>query len=288
MSGALSAGQPWPAPAKLNLFLHVTGRRADGYHELQTVFQFLDWGDSLWFTLRDDAQITRPDGPAGVAVDEDLSVRAARALQAATGCRRGAEIRIDKRIPLGGGLGGGSSDAATTLVALNRLWQLDLDDDALAAIGLRLGADVPVFVRGQAAWAEGIGDRLRPLALDEPWYLVLTPACAINTGAMFRHPALDRAQAPIDPAAFRAGRGGNAFTALVRAEYPAVAAALDALSQLATARLSGTGSSVFAAFASRAEAQAARDALGIDCKHFIARGCNQSPLRLVSALPLRG
>jgi len=174
----------WPAPAKLNLFLHVLGRRPDGYHRLQTLFQFLDHGDSLRIEPRGDGLIRRIEGPAEIAPEQDLSLRAARALQAATGCGRGADIAVFKRTPTGAGLGGGSSDAATVLVALNALWGCGLDADTLAAIGLKLGADVPVFVRGQAAWAEGVGEQLTPVSLPEPWYAVLVPPVQVATAAV--------------------------------------------------------------------------------------------------------
>lgn len=269
----------WPAPAKLNLFLHITGRRADGYHELQTVFQFLDFGDALAFAIRDDGAVRRVGaGPAGVAADDDLTVRAARALQARTGSRFGCDIAIDKRIPLGGGLGGGSSDAATTLVALNRLWRLGLPPAELARLGLALGADVPVFVHGQAAWAEGIGERLTPVTPPEPWYLVVTPACAVNTREMYAAPELPRATPRVGWDDFVAGRTRNDFEGVVRARYPAVAAALDWAGRHGRARLSGSGASVFVDFRARADAERARATLPAGWRAFLAQGRNRSPL----------
>lgn len=275
-------GAGWPAPAKLNLFLHILGRRADGYHELQTVFQFLDFGDRLHFALRADGELRRGNDVAGVDAATDLTLRAAEALRRHTGCRQGCEIRIDKRIPLGGGLGGGSSDAATTLVALNRLWELQLADAALAQIGLALGADVPVFVHGFSAWAEGIGEVLQPVSPPEPWYLVVTPDCAVDTRQAYAAPDLPRATAPITWADFMAGRAHNDFEPVVRRQYPPVAAALDWLGAYGPARLSGSGASVFAAFDGRAPAEQALAAVPPPWRGFVARGLNRSPLRAMA------
>lgn len=269
----------WPAPAKLNLFLHITGRRADGYHELQTVFQFLDFGDTLSFEVRGDGAIHRANAVAGVDAEQDLAVRAARALQRETGCRLGCEIRVDKRIPLGGGLGGGSSDAATTLVALNRLWQTQLPPDRLAQIGLALGADIPVFVHGRAAWAEGIGERLAPVSPAEPWYLVVTPACAVNTREMYADPLLPRATPRVAWDDFAAGRTRNDFEPVVRRRYAPVAAALDWARRFGRARLSGSGASVFVDFPAQGEAARAHAALPAGWRGFVAKGINESPLR---------
>ncbi len=275
----------WPAPAKLNLFLHITGRRADGYHALQTLFQFIDYGDRLRFRPEPTGRVRRLGELAGVAEDDDLCVRAARLLQAETGCRQGVAIALEKRLPLGGGLGGGSSDAATTLVALNRLWRLGLTVDALAELGLRLGADVPVFVRGQAAWAEGVGEVLRPVQLAEPWYLVLVPDTAVATAALFSHPELTRDQPPVKMRDYLAGACGNVFEPLVCATYPEVDAALRWLRAqpgVAEAHMTGTGACLFAAFddegAARQVAAAAQDRW----QTIVARGCNRSPLRVVS------
>ncbi|MBI2383556.1 MAG: 4-(cytidine 5'-diphospho)-2-C-methyl-D-erythritol kinase [Gammaproteobacteria bacterium] len=280
--GPLTGDFPWPAPAKLNLFLHILGRRADGYHDLQSVFQMLDYGDDLYFEPRDDGAVRRVGGPAGIPQDEDLVVRAARALQAATGCRQGCDIRVHKRIPLGGGLGGGSSDAATTLVALNLIWRTGRTTDQLAALGLTLGADVPVFVRGTAAWAEGVGERLRPVEVAEPWFLVVTPRLAIGTREIFNAPELPRDSAPIGWRDFLQGRHRNDCEATVCARYPEVRRALDWLGRFAPSRMSGTGASVFAAFAERTQATAVRDQVPTEWNAFIARGCNRSPLYLAA------
>jgi 4-diphosphocytidyl-2-C-methyl-D-erythritol kinase len=269
---------PWPAPAKLNLMLRIVGRRSDGYHCLQTVFQLIDRADALFFRVREDALVRRVDGPAAVAPEQDLSVRAARLLQARAACRFGVDIRIDKKLPLGGGLGGGSSDAATTLVALNRLWRLGWGEDELAELGLSLGADVPVFVRGRAAWAEGVGERLQALELDEPWYLVLVPEQSVATAAVFAAPELKRDSPPISLAEFRAGDVANDCLAVVRARYPSVAAALAWLDGEGGGRLTGTGACVFAVFAEEALARAALARVPARFDAFVARGMNRSPL----------
>ncbi|GAB4291103.1 MAG: 4-(cytidine 5'-diphospho)-2-C-methyl-D-erythritol kinase [Thiohalomonadaceae bacterium] len=269
---------PWPAPAKLNLFLHVTGRRADGFHLLQTVFQFLDYGDVLHFTVRDDGVVRRVSELPGVAAEADLVVRAACLLQAEAGCALGVDIAVEKILPMGGGLGGGSSDAATTLVALNALWRLGLDEDRLAALGLRLGADVPVFVRGRAAWAEGVGERLAPVDLPEPWYLVLVPSVSVSTAEVFGAPELTRDCPPITIRDFLAGRGGNVCEPVVRARFPAVAEALDWLGRFAPARMTGTGCCVFAAFADEEAARAVAARLPAGWRGFVARGRNRSAL----------
>lgn len=278
----MSEGLVWPAPAKLNLFLHITGRRADGYHLLQTVFQFLDHGDRLGFTLRDDGHIGRARSLPGVAEEADLVVRAARRLQAVSGTRLGAVIELDKRLPLGGGLGGGSSDAATTLVALNRLWGTGLDVDALAALGLELGADVPVFIRGQAAWGEGVGEVLVPVDLPEPWYVVLIPPVTVSTAEIFAAPELIRDCHPITIRDFLRGEGGNVCEPVVRARYPRVDAALWALSRHAEAYMTGTGACVFAAFDGETAARDAWADLFADWDGFVARGCNRSPLSVMA------
>jgi 4-diphosphocytidyl-2-C-methyl-D-erythritol kinase len=268
----------WPAPAKLNLFLHITGRREDGYHLLQTVFQFLDYGDSLSFAPRDDGQIRLLSPLPGVPAEADLTVRAATLLQQETRCPLGADIRIDKRLPMGGGLGGGSSDAATTLVALNRLWGTGLTTDRLAELGLRLGADVPVFVRGEAAWAEGVGELLTPVTLPEPWFLVLIPPVHVNTGEIFRSPELTRDSHGITIRDFLGGQGENVCQPLVAKHYPAVAEALDWLGQYAKAMMTGTGACVFAAFDTEEEARETFGKRPDDWQGFVARGLNRSPL----------
>ncbi|RLA34617.1 MAG: 4-(cytidine 5'-diphospho)-2-C-methyl-D-erythritol kinase [Gammaproteobacteria bacterium] len=264
---------PWPAPAKLNLFLHITGRRADGYHDLQTVFQLLDVGDDLHFSVRDDGRIVRLRPLDGIADESDLTLRAARLLQVETGTRFGAGIELVKRLPLGGGLGGGSSDAATTLVALNALWDTGLTLEELAVLGQRLGADVPVFVHGQSAWAEGVGERLTPLALTPRWYLVLVPDCHVATPEIFNAPELTRDSKPITIPDFLAGRGRNDCEPIVAKRYPEVAEALRRLD--GAGRMSGTGACVFAAFD---DAAAAQRALPTGWRGFVARGVDRSPL----------
>lgn len=276
--GSFTATFPWPAPAKLNLFLHVTGRRADGYHELQTLFQFVDFGDSLYVTPRGDGTFVRSGGPEGVSEADDLVLRAARAIRQASGANLGAEIRVEKRIPMGAGLGGGSSDAATTLVALNRLWNLGLPADELAQIGLSLGADVPVFVRGIAAWAEGVGERLTPVIVNEPWFLIVVPPVNVSTAEIFSAPELTREHPHIDLADFRAGRAGNDCEAVTAARYPLVAQALAWLRTHAPAQMSGTGAAVFAAFDTRERAEAVAATAPAGWQTIVARGRNRSPL----------
>ena len=269
----------WLAPAKLNLFLHITGRRADGYHLLQTLFQFLDYGDVLDYELRDDTRIERPEGPAGVAPEDDLAVKAARLLQRRTGSRRGVSIHLRKILPLEAGLGGGSSDAATTLVALNRLWGTGLNETELMALAQELGADVPVFVGGKAAWAEGIGEKLTPLEPPELWYLVLEPACRVSTGEIFQAPELTRNSAPITISGFRSAGTRNDFEPVVRKRHPEVAAVLDWLAAHASgARLTGSGACVFAPFAAQQDAVRVQAVLPGGWKGFVAKGCNRSPL----------
>lgn len=269
----------WPAPAKLNLFLHVTGRRADGYHLLQTVFQLLDRGDDLHLRVRADGRIACQP-VAGVPNDANLAVRAAQRLQAGSGTRLGADIAIEKRIPAGGGLGGGSSDAATALVALNELWGCGFDEDRLAALALELGADVPVFVRGRTAWAEGVGEILTPLELRPRWYVVVDPGEAVSTAGLFRDPHLTRNVPRLTISRFLSGAATrNVFEPVARARHDGVARALEWLGRHAQARLSGSGGCVFAPVASRAasEALAARCPAGL--RAWVARGVVQSPLR---------
>lgn len=283
----MHSNESWPAPAKLNLFLHITGRRPDGYHTLQTVFQFLDFGDELSFQPRDDGRIERIGDVPGVAAERDLSVRAARLLREAAGGNHGVTIEIRKRLPMGGGVGGGSSDAATTLVALNALWNIGLGADELARLGLRLGADVPVFVRGRAAWAEGVGDELQPLPdLPEPWYLVIVPNCHVPTAEIFSVPELTRDQPPIKIRNFLAGEARNVCEPVVRQRYPEVDEALKWLGQFGPARMSGTGACIFLAFDSQEKARAVYNGRPSKWGGFVARGQNESPLRrrLESAL----
>ncbi|GGX82213.1 4-diphosphocytidyl-2-C-methyl-D-erythritol kinase [Litchfieldella qijiaojingensis] len=270
-----------PAPAKLNRMLHITGRRDDGYHTLQTLFQFLDVGDTLHFSLRDDGEIRLTPALPGVATEANLIVRAARMLQAENSCHLGADIRLDKRLPMGGGLGGGSSNAATTLLALNRLWKLALSEDRLAALGLQLGADVPVFVRGHAAWAEGIGERLTPVELDTPWFVVLHPGVTVATASVFNAPQLTRDTPPITMA--RALQGGapawrNDCQTTVCERYPEVSKAFDWLSGFAPTMLTGTGACLFARLTDERQADSILQRVGSGWHAFKAKGCNLSPL----------
>lgn len=274
-----------PAPAKLNLFLHITGRRSDGYHNLQTLFQLLDHGDTLRFRMRDDEQLNFSCTDTTLETAENLVMRAARLLQQTLNYPAGVDIHLDKHIPAGAGLGGGSSDAATTLVALNRLWQGGLTREQLASLGLQLGADVPVFVMGHNAWAEGIGEELKPVTLAEQFFVVLTPACHVTTATIFSHQQLTRDSTAIKMCAFLAGQSRNDCEALVRKLYPAVDAALTWLSGFAPARMTGTGSSVFAAFSEETQARAVLAQLPAEIsgplagiKGFVARGINRSAL----------
>ena len=274
----MSARAWWPAPAKLNLFLHINGRRADGYHDLQTMFQLLDWGDEIGIEVTDDPRIERIEGPAGIDPATDLAVRAALALQRANGARQGARIRVRKRVPVGGGLGGGSSDAATVLLVLNRLWGTSLTPAELASLGLALGSDVPIFVHGSSAWAEGRGEKLTPLELPEAWYLVVHPGVAVATAEIFQAPELTRNSPIITIRALSPGQTRNDCEPVVRSRYPAVAAALDWLGARATARLSGTGSCVFASFASAADAERVAARVPDEWSARVARGLDRSPL----------
>jgi len=273
-----SAGRWWPAPAKLNLFLHINGRRADGYHDLQTMFQLLDWGDEIGIEVTDDPRIERIEGPADIDPATDLAVRAALALQRANGARQGARIRVRKRVPVGGGLGGGSSDAATVLLVLNRLWGTSLTPAELASLGLALGSDVPIFVHGSSAWAEGRGEKLTPLELPEAWYLVVHPGVAVATAEIFQAPELTRNSPIITIRALSPGQTRNDCEPVVRSRYPAVAAALDWMGARAAARLSGTGSCVFASFASAADAERVAARVPDEWSARVARGLNRSPL----------
>jgi len=270
----------WPAPAKLNLCLRIPRRRADGYHELQTVFRLLDWGDTVHLRPRADGRIARVgDSVAGVAEADDLTVRAAKILQAEANVGQGVDIRIEKRIPAGAGFGGGSSDAATVLRALDRLWGLGLGVDRLCALGLRLGADVPVFVRGQNAWAEGVGELLTPLALPPAWYVLVDPGVHVATAALFQAPELTRNAAPATISDFVSGVGlGNAFEPVLRRREPAVEAVFQALARIGTPRLTGSGSGCFVEFATRGSAEAALAALPPGLRAWLAAGASRSPL----------
>jgi 4-diphosphocytidyl-2-C-methyl-D-erythritol kinase len=271
-------GYPWPAPAKLNLMLRVLGRRPDGYHRLQTLFQFINQQDQLFFEPRQDGRIRRVSSLAGIPEESDLVVRAARLIQDCTGCRKGVDIGVEKHLPIGGGLGGGSSNAATTLVALNRIWDTGLTKRELMGLGLRLGADVPVFVFGRAAWGEGVGEVLTAVDLPEPWYLVLVPACEVSTGAVFADEELTRNSAPIKIEDFFAGDDRNDCMAVVRRRYSEVAAALDWLADVGRPRLTGTGACVFCTFATQSQARAACSKVPPCFSAFVARGMNRSPL----------
>lgn len=268
----------YPAPAKLNLFLHVIGRRPDGYHLLQTVYRFLDHGDWLRFRVREDGEIRRVGEVPGVAPEGDLAVRAARLLKAACGTRLGVDIAIDKRLPIGGGLGGGSSDAATTLLVLNRLWGLHFPRSDLMALGLRLGADVPAFVFGRSAFGEGVGERLTEIPLPPAWYLVLVPQVAVSTAEIFASSDLTRDTNPIKMSAFSVERGRNDLEPVVRRRFPQVDACMRWLERHAQARLTGSGACVFAAFDREDEARRVLDLRPRDLQGFVARGLDRHPL----------
>lgn len=273
----------YPAPAKLNLFLHVVGRRADGYHLLQTAFHLLERGDRLSFTPRTDGEIhlTRP--LPGVRAQDDLTVRAARLLQQEVACRRGVDITLAKRLPLGGGLGGGSSDAATVLMALNHLWKLGLSRRRLQHIGLSLGADVPVFVFGRNAFAEGVGERLQAITIPRRWYLVVEPPVQVPTAVIFGAPELKRDTPAIPARAWRPGFGGNDLEAVATGRFPAIAEHLACLSAIAPARMTGSGACVFAEFEQAEEADAALRRLPTGVRAWVAAGLGEHPLRALVA-----
>lgn len=268
-----------PAPAKLNLFLHVVGRRADGYHLLQTLFRFIDLSDTLQFTLRGDGVVRRVSETPGVPEEQDLCVRAARLLQQETGCRLGVEIVLEKRIPMGGGLGGGSSDAATTLLALNKLWGLQLPRERLMQLGLQLGADVPVFVFGENAFAEGVGERLQAYPLPDAWYVVLFPPVHVPTAQIFTRPELTRDTNSLTIRALPEADLHNDLQPVVCKLYPEVGRHLDWLGKHAPAMMTGSGACVFAAFGSEAEAQQVLRQLPPDMRGVVARGLAQHPLK---------
>ena len=273
----------WPAPAKLNLCLRITGRRADGYHTLQSVFRLLDWGDTVRLRVRHDGLVRRVGGSApGVTEADDLMVRAANALRSAANVSHGADIAVEKRIPVGGGFGGGSSDAATVLVVLDRLWGTGLGLDRLAELGLALGADVPVFVRGRNAWAEGVGEILTPVDLPPAWYLLADPGVHVPTAALFQIPELTRDSPPATMRDFVSGAVlGNAFEPVLRRREPAIQAAFDALAQVGTPRLTGTGSGLFVEFADRGSAESALARVRSATPHlraWLAEGAGVSPL----------
>ncbi|CAM4396919.1 MULTISPECIES: 4-(cytidine 5'-diphospho)-2-C-methyl-D-erythritol kinase [Citrobacter] len=274
----------WPSPAKLNLFLYITGQRADGYHTLQTLFQFLDYGDTIDIAPRSDGEIHLLTPVEGVAHEDNLIVRAARLLmKAASESNRlpkgsGADISIDKRLPMGGGLGGGSSNAATVLVALNHLWQCGLSVDELAALGLTLGADVPVFVRGHAAFAEGVGEILTPVEPEEKWYLVAHPGVSIPTPVIFNDPDLPRNTPKRSIKTLLKCEFGNDCEVIARKRFREVDAALSWLLEYAPSRLTGTGACVFAEFDTESRARQVLEQAPEWLKGFVAKGVNLSPL----------
>ncbi len=273
-----------PAPAKLNRLLNIVGQRVDGYHELQTLFQLIDLCDTLTFTLRHDGQLELRDGLTDISSEDNLVMRAARLLRNATGCSLGAQLTIeDKWLPMGGGLGGGSSNAATTLLGLNQLWQLGLSFDQLAELGLRLGADVPVFIHGTSAWAEGVGERLTPVTLETPWFVVIHPGVSVSTPEVFKDPQLTRNTPPITMA--RALQGGasawrNDCEAVVTRAYPPIAAAMEWLEGFAETRLTGTGACIFAGFNSQAIAVDVANQALQHWPAWVAKGLNRSPLHV--------
>ena len=265
------------SPAKLNLFLHITGQRGDGYHELQTLFQLLDWGDRLQFESDNSGEISLHGADLGIPAEQNLIVKAAQALPRNTS-KQGVSIHLEKRIPEGGGLGGGSSNAAATLLAMNYLWNLQLGDKALQKIGAKLGADVPVFVAGHTAWAEGIGEFLTPVELPETWYLVIAPGCHVSTAEIFSNEQLTRNTSPIKMAAFFEGNSRNDCQQLVRNLHKEVDNALNWLDNFGTAKLTGTGACVFASFDDEQAATSALSQLPESMSGFVARGINTSPV----------
>ncbi len=270
----------WPAPAKLNLFLHITGRREDGMHQLQTLFQLLDCCDSLDFRLRRDGQIRRRPGTGPVSpAEQDLAVRAAALLQKVSGCRLGVDIGLRKRLPAGGGLGGGSSDAATALVALNWLWGIRAEPQELDPLGQLLGADVPVFLRGRTAWAQGIGEQLQPYPADRRWFLIIDPGVPVHSTEIYAAPELTRNSPLITMQSFSERATRNDCQSVVRARYPEVGAALDFLSVHAPSRMTGSGGCVFAAFDSQEQAAEAAGEMPAHWRSLIGRGLECSPLQ---------
>lgn len=267
-----------PAPAKLNLFLNVLDRREDGYHNLQTVFQFIDFADQLQFSLTENESITLDSPGLTISQEDNLIYRAAKLLQNKTGTRFGTHIHLDKRLPIGGGIGGGSSNAATTLVGLNRLWQTGLSDQELMALGSQLGADVPIFIHGKAAYATGTGDVFTNLELQEPWYVILIPPVSVSTREIFSHPQLTRNNQPITISEFLSHGGSNSIEELVRSLYPDVGHAIDWLNQFSFAKMSGSGSTVFSSFAEKDRAESVVSQIPAPFKGVVAKGCNKSPL----------
>lgn len=274
----ISWSRRYPAPAKLNLFLHVVGRRPDGYHLLQTAFRLIDCCDWLRFAPRSDGKVTLAKALPGIDENDELAVRAARLLRAETGAQQGVEIEIEKHIPVGGGLGGGSSDCATTLAVLNRLWALNLSRERLASLALSLGADVPFFLFGGNAFAEGVGERLMPLELSSAWYVVLVPPAAVSTASIFAAPELTRNTQTIKISSFSAGFGRNDLEPVVCRRHAEVAAHLDWLKQFGDARMSGSGACVFAEFATERAARSVLSRMPVGMKGFAVRGLDRHPL----------
>lgn len=271
----------WLAPAKLNLFLHIVGRRTDGYHELQTVFQFIDRYDELTFHVQNNPEISVHDPVTNIPQEKHLVYRAAKLLQATTHCSLGADIFVTKNIPEGAGLGGGSSDAATTLVALNQIWSTQLSREELAGLGLQLGADVPVFVHGHSAWAEGIGEKLTFIEPPELWYLVIQPPCRVDTKKIYSDPELTRDSQKITIHDFQHGQVRNDFEVIVRKRFPEVDRALQWLRQYADAKITGSGCCIFAKFSDNADAERLLQIMPQTFKGFVAKGLNRSPLYAV-------
>ena len=268
----------WPAPAKINLFLHIVGRHSDGYHQLQTVFQLLEFGDELRFKLNKTGLIKLASNYDNVSLADDIIYRSATLLKEVTGIAHGVSININKQIPIGGGLGGGSTDAATTLVALNEIWGTGLSNAELAELGLKLGADVPVFIYGDSAWAEGIGEQLKPIILPESWYLVIDPGCHVDTSQVFNNPDLTRNSSPITIRDFESGACRNDCEDVVFREFPQTAEAADWLEQWTKARLTGTGACVFGSFKSIQSVTRIFDQLPRKWQGFVSKGINKSPL----------
>ncbi len=278
----------WPAPAKLNLFLQITGQREDGYHNLQTVFQFLDISDRLRFSLREDGRIRRKTDNEGIKAEDDLVIKAAHALKQFTGTEQGVDIYLQKLLPMGGGIGGGSSDAATTLVVLNYLWKTELKESELAQIGLKLGADVPVFVHGHASFAQGVGEQLEAVEPEESWYLLVQPDIHISTSKIFCDSQLTRDSSAIKICDLQIGTVkeaqvfeelGNVFEPIVVKRHPEIAEIIQFLRKYGNARLTGSGACVFAAFDSRDRAEQVLDELPDQWTAFVVKGLNQSPLQ---------
>jgi len=273
---------PWQAPAKLNLFLHITGRRADGYHLLQTVFHFINISDTLYFEVSENNQINISPSIENVPDEENIIIKAAKLLQSTAGIHKGATIRLTKRLPMGGGLGGGSSDAATTLLALNKLWDINMKKDELMSLGLSLGADVPIFIHGQTAWAEGVGETLTNVPelenMAKNWFLVLFPKINVKTGAIFSSSELTRDKLPIRIRDFLNGTTENVFEPVVAEQYPEIREALNWLSQFADAKLTGTGACIFASFKTEQEAREVAAQAPKKWQTFVAKGCFTTPI----------